>query len=101
MNEFEIQVILVPELGRFYARVLEEKHNDEFNRIIMVLNDPARKFVQVKPNALAVGMLVVSYHFSEEKVSGFYRAKILKIEDSRRVEVRAFYFENKKVNIFV
>jgi hypothetical protein len=79
LSEFQIEIILVLDLNKFWARVNEPDHINTMERIELFLNNTSNQMLLVDPKTIHIGMLVASFHFSSKLECGFYRAKILKI----------------------
>jgi hypothetical protein len=88
LSEFQLKIIIVSDLNKFWVRVNEPEHLETMERIEFHLNNENNKLTRVNPKNIHVGLLVVGFHFSEPFKCGYYRAKILKVDwQSKSVDV--------------
>lgn len=83
MNEFRIRPVVLNNLTHFWAHIDEEHHRIHLNRIEDFLSNSNYKFKLCKRENLAVGKLVVCFHFTGNGTEcGFYRARINRINSA-------------------
>ncbi|RNA22452.1 ATP-dependent RNA helicase [Brachionus plicatilis] len=80
MNEFRIKPVVLNQLTHFWAHIDEEQHQVQLKRIEEFLAKSSYKFKLCRKEDMAVGKLVVCFHFTGNGTEcGFYRARIDKI----------------------
>jgi ATP-dependent RNA helicase TDRD9 len=83
LNEFKINIIGVPDVNVIWASVKEEQNIKQLESIEKELNSKNYELKIVPRDEVYVGNLVVAFTFSETFVCGFYRARIIKVNQQR------------------